>query len=182
MIAHILGKNRANPYLNVSVQALKIAKTLKKGKGKRSKNEALENEADDEKEGRKPKKLLIKVKVLMKQSQLKVFCGVNIPFTPEQEEVIQKQFFQATVSANLPFRWIEDSEVMTLFLLFWSTAGDVIPSQKQVLGQLLDNTNNVVTDQLKTSLQEKYVVLTSDGWKNESCNAVTGVNLAVNGK
>ncbi|KAG6861616.1 hypothetical protein C0995_014055 [Termitomyces sp. Mi166 len=182
MIAHILGKNRANPCLNVSAQALKIAKTIKKGKGKRSKDEASENEADDEKEGRKLKKLLTKVKASMKQSQLKVFCGINIPFTPEQEEVIQKQFLWATVSANLPFQWIEDPEVMTLFLLFWLTAGDVIPSQKQVSGQLLNNANDVVTDQLKTSLQGKYVVLTSDGWKDESHNAVTGVNLAVNGK
>ncbi|KAG6886678.1 hypothetical protein C0995_005959 [Termitomyces sp. Mi166 len=125
MIAHILRKNRANPCPNVSVQALKIAKTLKKGKGKRSKDEASENEADDEKEGRKPKKLLTKVEASMKQSQLKVFM---------------------------------------------------------VSGQLLDNANDVVTDQLKTSLQGKYVVLTSDGWKDESCNAVTGVNLAVNEK
>lgn len=53
MIAHSLGRNRANPCSNVSAQALKISKTLRKEKEKRLKDEASENEADNEKEGRK---------------------------------------------------------------------------------------------------------------------------------
>ncbi|KAG6898903.1 hypothetical protein C0993_002949 [Termitomyces sp. T159_Od127] len=124
----------------------------------------------------------MKVEASMKQSHLKLSRGINIPFTPEQEEVVRKQFLWATISANLQFRWVEDPEVMTLFLLFWSTAGNVMPSQKQISGQLLDKANDVVADQLKTSLQGKYAVLTSDGWKDESRNAVTGVNLSVDGK
>ncbi|KAG6888519.1 hypothetical protein C0992_008317 [Termitomyces sp. T32_za158] len=181
MIAHILGKNGVNPCPNTSTQARKMAKALKEGRRKRSKDEVSENQSDDE-EGRKPKKLLTKVETSMKQSQLKVFHGINVPFTPEQEEIIQKQFLCATISANLPFQWVEDPEVLKLFLLFRSTAGDVIPSRKQVSGQLLDQANDMVTDQLKTFLRGKYAVLTSDGWKDESRNAVTGVNLSVNGK
>ncbi|KAG6862996.1 hypothetical protein C0993_000590, partial [Termitomyces sp. T159_Od127] len=130
-----------------------MAKALKKGKGKRSKDEVSESEADDEKDTRKPKKLLRKIEASTKQSHLKLSHGINIPFTPEQEEVVQKQFLRATISANLLFLWVKDPEVMTLFLLFWLTAGNVIPSQKQISGQLLDKANDVVADQLKTSLQ-----------------------------
>ncbi|KAG6876721.1 hypothetical protein C0993_000856 [Termitomyces sp. T159_Od127] len=61
MIAHILGKNSCS---NVSTQAQKMAKAPKKGKGNRSKDKALENEADDEWEGKKQKKLLTKVEAV----------------------------------------------------------------------------------------------------------------------
>jgi hypothetical protein len=54
----------------------------------------------------------------MKQSQLKVFRGIQVPFSEEQEAIVCKQFLRATISANLPFRWDEDPEVIQLFLLF----------------------------------------------------------------
>ncbi|KAG6902392.1 hypothetical protein C0995_000597 [Termitomyces sp. Mi166 len=112
-----------------------MAKALKKGKGKWSKDEASENE-DDEKEGRKPKKLLMKIEASMKQSQLKVFHGITVPFMPEQEELVLLSLYK---------------------------------SKSQVI-------------YLIKPIVEKYAVLTSDGWKDESCNAVTGVNLSVNEK
>ena len=53
---------------------------------------------------KKPKKkLLTKVETSMKQSQLKVFQGINVPFTDEQEKLVCEQFLHATISANLPF-------------------------------------------------------------------------------
>ncbi|KAG6858394.1 hypothetical protein C0995_000318 [Termitomyces sp. Mi166 len=126
--------------------------------------------------------MLTKVQASMHQSQLKVFQGQRLPFTSDQAGIVQEQFLHATVSANLPFRWIEDPEVITLFLLFWSTAGDVIPSRQQISGLLLDKANEAVHKQVKRALQGKYAVLTSDGWKDDSQNAISGVNLSVEGK
>ncbi|KAG6908652.1 hypothetical protein DXG01_003745 [Tephrocybe rancida] len=64
--------------------------------------------------------------------------GPHLPFTPEQGKIVHEQFLHATVSANLLFRWVEDPEVMKLFLLFRSMAGDIMPSRQQVSGTLLD--------------------------------------------
>jgi predicted proteasome-type protease len=71
---------------------------------------------------------------------------------------------------------------LTLFLLFQSTAGDVIPLCWQISSHLLDQVDVVVTEWLKVELQDKYVVMMSDGWKDDSRNAMTGVNLSVGGK
>ncbi|KAG6857808.1 hypothetical protein C0995_005165, partial [Termitomyces sp. Mi166 len=42
--------------------------------------------------------------------------------------------------------------------------------------------NEAVHKQVKRALQGKYAVLTSDGWKDDSQNAISGVNLSVEGK
>lgn len=80
------------------------------------------------------KKLLNNVEASLKQSQLKVFYEINVPFTPEQQDAVCKQFLHATISANLLFQWVEYPEVMTLFLLFQSMAGNVMPSHQQISG------------------------------------------------
>ena len=129
------------------------------------------------------KKLLTKIETSMKQSELKVFHGLKVPFMPEQEKIVHEQFLCATILANLPFQWVDDPEVLTLFLLFWSIAGNVIPSCWQMeICHLLDQADVAVTEWLKVELQGKYAVMTSDGWKDDSRNAVTGVNLSVGGK
>jgi hypothetical protein len=71
---------------------------------------------------------------------------------------------------------------MILFLLFRSTVGDVMPSHKQIAGQLLDNANVEVTKWLKVKLKGVYAVMASDGWKDESRNSVSGINISIAGK
>jgi hypothetical protein len=71
---------------------------------------------------------------------------------------------------------------MTLFLLFQSTAGNVLPSHQQISGLLLDKVNERVTKWLKVVLWGQYAVLAADGWKDELRNSVNGVNLSVGGK
>ena len=182
MIAHILGKGGNVPCPNASSEARKTARMLKKGKGKRSREESGSSNDDTEESPGPKKKLLTKVETSMKQSHLKIFRGIHVPFTDEQRRLVHEQFLHATISANLPFRWVEDPEVIALFLLFRSTAGGVMPSRKQVAGQILDNANSEVLKRLKAELQGKYAVMTSDGWKDDSRNAVSGVNLSVGGK
>ena len=181
MIAHILGKNGSNPCQNASEDAQNAAKAQKKGKKKRDRedNES-ESENGAEKKQAKSRKLLTNIESTLKQPQLKVFRGIQVPFTEEQEKIVHAQFLRATISANLPFRWVED--VILLFLLFQSTASAVIPSRQQISGQLLDNADAAVSTQLKTMLRGQYAVLASDGWKDESRDSVNGVNLSVNRK
>ena len=182
MIAHILGKGGSIPCQNASVEARKMAKALKgglNGKGKRGREGSSSDSDSDSKKKPPKKKLLTKIE---KQPQLKVFRGIHVPFTPEQEDIVREQFLRATISANLPFRWVEDPEVMTLFLLFQSTAGNVLPSRQQISGQLLDKANERVTKRLKVLLRGQYAVLAADGWKDESRDSVNGVNLSVGGK
>ena len=76
MIAHILRKGGSIPCQNVSVEAWKMAKTLKdglSGKEKRGREDSSSDGDGSSKKKPPKKKLLNKVKTSLKQSQLKVF-------------------------------------------------------------------------------------------------------------
>jgi hypothetical protein len=184
MIAHILGKGGSSPCPNASTDARKTARKTKDPKGKEKREREVSGSDSDSDNGRKPakRKLLTKVKTSLKQSQLKVFRGIQVPFTEEQLKIVREQFLCATISANLPFRWVEDPKIITLFLLFRATAGEAMPTRQQLSGQLLNDADVGVTKQLKQLLQGEYAVLASDGWKDESRDSVNGVNISVGGK
>ncbi|KAF8883353.1 hypothetical protein CPB84DRAFT_1850995 [Gymnopilus junonius] len=184
MIAHILGKNGSKPCPNTSSEAHKTARKAKDPKGKEKREREVSGSESDDKSGRKPakRKLLTKVKASLKQTQLKVFRRINVPFTKEQQKIVSKQFLRATVSANLPFRWVDDLEIIKLFLLFRATADEAMPNHQQLSGRLLNDADATVMQCLKQVLQGKYVVLASDGWKDESRDSINGVNISVSGK
>jgi len=184
MVAHILGKGGNSPCPNASSEARKTARKVKnpEGEGKRGREDS--GDDSDHEDRRRPakKQLVTKVKTSLKQSHLKVFRGIKVPFNEEQQKIVHKQFLRATVSTNLPFRWVEDPEIITLFLLFRSTADEVMPSRQQLSGRLLYEANTGVTKRLKEILRGEYAVLASDGWKDESRDSVNGVNISVGGK
>lgn len=157
MIAHLIG-NKPCPY--ASKEAKKVAR-IERGEAK---DDTASTDADDESEGpsmpaKKRKRIFGKVKESVKQTELKVFKGISIPFNDTQKTLIRNQFLRATISANLPFRWTEDAEVIKLFLLFRSTACDVIPSRQALAGSLLDEESRRVEKCLVEALKGKYVVL-----------------------
>jgi hypothetical protein len=90
------------------------------GKPKNKKRGAVPEEdagtdGDDESEGtarpqKKRKKIFTQVNLT--QSELKVFKGSDMPFTADQKAAVQRQFVRATLSANLPFRWTENLEII----------------------------------------------------------------------
>ncbi len=185
MVAHILGKGKNRPCSHSSSSARKVARSLIQSDDTGKEKRTRESESGDEfGASDKPtkKRLLTKVNTVMKQSQLKVFRGIQVPFSEDQEKIVREQFLRATISANLPFRWVEDPEVMKLFLLFRSSAGDVIPSRKQIAGELLDQADTEVRQRVKAELKGQYAVLATDGWKDDSRNAVSGVNVSIQGK
>jgi len=186
MVAHILGKGGNQPCPYTSAEARKTARKVKdpKGKAKRGRESSGSESGSDNHDERRPakKKLLTKIKTSLKQSHLKVFRGIQVPFNEEQQKILHEQFLRATISANLPFRWVEDPEIIALFLLFRSTAGEAMPSRQQLSGRLLDDANSGVIKRLKEVLRGEYAVLASDGWKDESRDSVNGVNISVGGK
>ncbi|KAF8881822.1 hypothetical protein CPB84DRAFT_1751072 [Gymnopilus junonius] len=138
MLAHILGKNK--------LRASDKEAAWKKRKGKWSREDS-DEEGDDEGSTSKTvkRKLLNNIKSSMKQTQLKVFRGIDIPFSEEQIKIIQQQVLH-------------------------------------ISGCLLDSANDMVMDSLRAKLGGEYAVLTLDGWKDSSRNAISGVNLSVRGK
>jgi hypothetical protein len=174
MVAHILGGER--PCRNASqaakTEAEKIRKELQKKKASKERkrssrddgSEDGEGDGEDDTTGTVPtsKRRKIIDRVEMKQSTLdaKVYKGINIPFTPEQTKAIHTQFLRATVSANLPFQWVENPEVVKLFIMFRALAGEVIPSAKMLSGRLLDEENERVDKKVKETVKGKDVVLT----------------------
>lgn len=99
------------------------------------------------------------VKKKMKQGPLKVFCGVDIPFSEKETDMIQRQFLRAMVSANLPFRWLENPEIIKLFLMMHSQANKVIPGCHSISGSLLDHESKRVEQNLQDLLKGKYATL-----------------------
>ncbi|KAJ7280769.1 hypothetical protein C8J57DRAFT_1027319, partial [Mycena rebaudengoi] len=107
MIAHLTACPHA------STAAKKLAKNLKPNKSKqKTAKDTADSDASNDAHPWKRKRLL-QVQKNMTQSQLKI---------------IKSQFLRATISANLPFRWMMDPEIMKLFLMFRSRAIDMIPS------------------------------------------------------
>ncbi|CAK5275388.1 unnamed protein product [Mycena citricolor] len=87
---------------------------------------------------------------------------------------------RATISANLPFRWIADPEVLRLLMMLRSAIGDALPSPNQVSGTLLDLEEKRVTDNVKTILRGQYVTVSIDGWSDKA--SVLGVDVSFDGK
>ncbi|KAK7027516.1 hypothetical protein VNI00_015149 [Paramarasmius palmivorus] len=114
---------------------------------------AAELEADDgdDEQGpvQKKRKLDEKGEKILKQTQLKSFKGLDILFTADQIPRLLAQFLRATLSAHLPFSWVEDPEVIKLLLMFRATACNVIPERKYLAGKLLDNADDDVEGMLE---------------------------------
>ncbi|KAE9402348.1 hypothetical protein BT96DRAFT_991320 [Gymnopus androsaceus JB14] len=162
MIAHLIGSKRCP---HASKKARKVAKQERDGKG----SEMAASDGNDE---------LSDMETHV-QKTLKFPKGLNIPFTPEDVNLIKCQFIRATISANLPFHWTSDAEVIKLFLMMRSHAGEVIPERRELAGCLLNDEHAIIDEDLHKILEGEYVVLATDGWKDKSRNSVTGVNASI---
>jgi hypothetical protein len=169
MIAHILGGEKPCRY--ASEAAKKTATDMRnKAKGprdgKRTRDDSEDGSGDEAGSGSAApsKKRRAIDRVETKQSSLdgKVFKGINIPFSPKEKKAIHSQFLRASISANLPFQWVEDPEVIQLFYMFRAQAGEVIPSAKQVADRLLEEEHEQVESGVKEAVNGKDVVLTYD--------------------
>ncbi|KAJ7151980.1 ribonuclease H-like domain-containing protein [Mycena filopes] len=139
------------------------------------------SDADDEgvvAGSRKKRKQVKAVEKSFKQSKLEVFKGIDIPFNPSQIEAIHAQFLRATQSANLPERWTSDAEVLKLFMMFRSRAGEVIPSRTQLGGSLLRDASDRIDAQIAEEIAGADVLMSTDGWRSNSKDSVGGVSVS----
>ncbi|KAF9029945.1 hypothetical protein BDZ89DRAFT_1132734 [Hymenopellis radicata] len=162
MIAHLISCE------NASVEAKRVAKREKGGAA--AKEDDPGTEADDESESaqgplRKKRKIMNAVQKKFTQTELKVFTGINIPFTPKQKAAIELQF-----------------GLIALLHMFRATAEDVIPDRRQVSGRILNELGDAVDAKIKNVLHGAYITLSSDGWDDNSRTKVTGVHAAAKGK
>jgi hypothetical protein len=102
MIVHLIGTKRC---LNASKEARTVARKVA-GKAEATKEDATDGDDESDVAPSKKRKCVAAVEKSLKQSELKVFKGINIPFNKTHKEIIQTQFLRATISANLPFRWV----------------------------------------------------------------------------
>lgn len=163
--SHVRGDKVAMvPHLLKCPNASKSARLLAKSllKEKRKATEGTEGtDGDDEGDSqpqRKRRQVFENVKTFS-QSQMKVYKGINIPFSTEESAAVQQQFLHATISANLPFMWTEDIEVIKLFLMFRATATNVMPAASSLAGRLLNSANEQVEAELRAALMGKYATL-----------------------
>ncbi|KAJ7229731.1 hypothetical protein C8J57DRAFT_1251764 [Mycena rebaudengoi] len=80
--------------------------------------DSTDDKSDTAPTSEKRKMLFCNGKKAMKQPELVVYCGAKIPFSLAEIEHVCDQFLHATISANLPFRWTEDVEIIKLFIMF----------------------------------------------------------------
>ncbi|KAJ7925354.1 hypothetical protein B0H13DRAFT_1559571, partial [Mycena leptocephala] len=119
------GHLRKCPHATPAEKALAATTAPTKSENKAAEKRKLEktsvsdgNTADDEdggsgQRGAKCKK----VEKSFTQSKLEVFRGLDIPFSEAQKDAIHEQFLRATQSANLPEHWVEDPEILKLFIM-----------------------------------------------------------------
>jgi hypothetical protein len=154
MIAHLIGMK---PCGHASSAAKRAARELRGDQDAGA--DADDENGEEAGPPRKRRKLFVNVEKSLTQSELKVYRGITIPFNDEQAAMVKKQFLRATISANIPFRWTEDPEVVKLFLLFRSAAPDVMPARKALAGHLLDKESSEVELQLQEALNGRFATL-----------------------
>ncbi|KAF9009796.1 hypothetical protein BDZ89DRAFT_1143705 [Hymenopellis radicata] len=150
---------------NTSAAVKKQARKEKKGKGKHQHSEDEGMEADIEAEGsgapaKKKRKRLADVKTLT-QTELKVFKGINIPFSADRHP---DSGYPSPVWMS---HGVGSSPVCT--------ADEVIPERRQLSGRILDDLCQTVDEATKSWLHGAYVSISSDGWKDNTRNQLTGV-------
>ncbi|THU77624.1 hypothetical protein K435DRAFT_701928 [Dendrothele bispora CBS 962.96] len=146
MIAHLIGAKKCP---NASKEARRVARQEKGG----NKYRVMMNLQMQRGylHALKKRKKLTKVKNYT-QKTLNFRKGIAIPFSEEEKAAIKIQFGRATASANLPFLWVDDAEVIKLFLMFRSWADDVIPNRQELSDRILNKQYAVVESDLKKTL------------------------------
>jgi len=153
MIAHLIG---GKPCPNASKTAKKVAKQVKGDK--KAGSDGDDESSDAEGSERKKRRKLENGKALT-QKTLSLPKGIAIPFSREETSAIKCQFLRATISANLPYRWVSDPEVKKLFLMLRSRADEVLPGRREMSGRILDNEYVKVEEDLHKLLKGQFVLL-----------------------
>lgn len=92
-----------------------------------------------------------------KQAPLKTYRGIDMPFSEDEKNAVQAQALRAVISANLPFRAMENPEMLKLFRLLRTAAPEIIPSRRIIGGRLLDDAAATVDAKMRKMLRGREV-------------------------
>jgi hypothetical protein len=136
MAAHINGYRGSPPCLYTSDAAKEAARTQKSRKsapktatnmiGQKCPSQHLDSPSDDEDDASKPQQKK------PCQSILRVFRGIDIPFTEEQKSAVKEQAMRTIISTGSSFSLFEDIEMIKLMSMLRSAAPQVLPKSKAV--------------------------------------------------
>lgn len=80
-----------------------------------------------------------------------------MPFTKEETAAIEAQTLKAVISANLPFRAMENPEMKKLFGMLRTAAPAIIPSRKVIAGRLLNDAAAIVSKKIDKLLRGRQI-------------------------
>ncbi|KAJ7195384.1 hypothetical protein GGX14DRAFT_377173 [Mycena pura] len=101
-----------------------------------------------------------KAKKPMRQAELAVFKGIDLPFSDSQKDAIQAQCERVVVSCFLPEGFFKHPEVQRLHNMMRSRASEVLPSRRLIGGRLLTEAIERVDKKIVKSLENKNIGIT----------------------
>lgn len=92
-----------------------------------------------------------------KQAPLTTYRGVDMPFSEDEKKAVQAQALRAVISANLPFRAMENPEMLKLFRLLRTAAPEIMPSRRIIGGRLLNDAAAIVDVKMHKVLRGREI-------------------------
>jgi len=93
------------------------------------------------------------------------FVDKSIP--PNEMTAIHQQLLRALLSANVPFSFVDNPEVIKLFKMMRPSYN--LPSRKWISTEILDQVHKEVDREIqKFAAEAKFLTLSGDGWTNIS--------------
>ncbi|KAJ7703333.1 hypothetical protein B0H17DRAFT_1127581 [Mycena rosella] len=109
------------------------------------------------------------------QAVLKGFRTNEMPYSPAEKDLFQRQSLRAIVSGGLPLRAFEEPEMKILFGMMRTTAPGVMPTGKVVGGRLLNAAASDVEMKITKTKKNKNVGLSTNGWKAKSKDSINAI-------
>ncbi|KAJ7154126.1 ribonuclease H-like domain-containing protein [Mycena filopes] len=151
---------------NASAEATEEATRQRNGSQKRARTESTAAEVPEQ----PPKK-----KHTQSTLSALVFRRNDMPYSAEEKTALQVQALRAIVSSGAPFTLFSDPEMEVLFGMMRTTAPDAIPSAKVLSGTLLDGAAEEVDEKIKQVMKNRFLGLSTDGWKGIDRMSVNGL-------
>ena len=99
------------------------------------------------------------------QKSMESFVDKSIP--PNEMAAIHQQLLRALLSANVPFSFVDNPEVIKLFKMIRPSYN--LPSRKWISTEVLDQVHKEVDHEIqKFAAEAKFLTLSGDGWTNVS--------------
>ncbi|CAJ0851084.1 14177_t:CDS:2 [Entrophospora sp. SA101] len=112
--------------------------------------------------------------VFSAQSSIKSFVDRKISI--DERNTVNKQLLYAFISANVPFSFVENPEVIKLFNTIRPSYK--LPSRKTLSTEILENVHTNIESQIENFVAEsKFLTLSGDGWTDVSQHSIISFAL-----